>query len=54
MLGVYTHLIILGVGWAASYLFPKKEVSKNLLYSGWQESQKADKLKMQLCESGVG
>lgn len=54
MLGVYTHLIILGVGWAASYLFSKKEVSKNLLYSGWQESQKADKLKMQLCESGVG
>lgn len=44
MLGVYTHLIILGVGWAASYFFPVKEVNSNLLYYGWKEAKNKEHL----------
>lgn len=39
MLGVYTHLIIVAVGWLTSGLFPKKEVDKRLLYQGWKEAK---------------
>jgi len=44
MLGVYTHLIILGVGWGSSCFFSRKEVSKSLLYTGWLEAKKEGKV----------
>lgn len=34
MLGVYSHLIVLFVGYGASYLFPRQEVDRNLLFAG--------------------
>ncbi|HRN56850.1 MAG TPA: sodium transporter, partial [Agriterribacter sp.] len=46
MLGVYTHLIILGVGSVASYFFPKKEVDKNLVFAGWSNAKKQGRLKI--------
>lgn len=44
MLGVYTHLIILGVGWVASYFFQGEEVDQNLLYLGWKRARKEGRL----------
>lgn len=40
MLGVYSHLIVIGVGYAASLFFPKPVLDRNLLYSGWKASKK--------------
>ncbi len=40
MLGVYSHLIVIGVGYLASYIFPKPNVPKNLLFSGWREKRR--------------
>lgn len=37
MLGVYSHLIIVGVGYGASYLFPAREVDEHLLLKGWRK-----------------
>lgn len=46
MLGVYSHLIIIGVGYLASQFFPKPTLNSNLLYSGWIMSKRlAKKLK---------
>lgn len=35
MLGVYSHLIVIIVGYVASLFFPKPVLNTNLLYSGW-------------------
>ncbi|GEO04390.1 sodium:solute symporter [Adhaeribacter aerolatus] len=43
MLGVYSHLIVIGVGYVASLFFPKPILDKNLLYSGWLENRRAEK-----------
>lgn len=43
MLGVYSHLVIIGVGYFASLFFPKPKLDKFLLYSGWQEARKERK-----------
>lgn len=43
MLGVYSHLIILGVGYGASYLFPKRDVDPHLLFSGWKAVMRREK-----------
>jgi len=43
MLGVYSHLIVIGVGYVASLFFPKPVLDKNLLYSGWLENRRAEK-----------
>lgn len=43
MLGVYSHLIVIGVGYVASLFFPKPHINKNLLYSGWREERKKEK-----------
>jgi len=40
MLGVYSHLIVIGVGYVASLFFPKPVLDKNLLYSGWLEGRR--------------
>ncbi|HEY4150916.1 MAG TPA: sodium:solute symporter [Chitinophagaceae bacterium] len=43
MLGVYSHLIVIGVGYVASLFFPKPVLDRNLLYSGWLEAKRAAK-----------
>lgn len=48
MLGVYSHLIVIVVGYVASLFFPKPVLDTNLLYSGWlavrrEERARADK-----------
>jgi solute:Na+ symporter, SSS family len=43
MLGVYSHLVVIGVGYVASLFFPKPVINKNLLYSGWREERKKEK-----------
>jgi SSS family solute:Na+ symporter len=44
MLGVYSHLVIIGVGYIASLFFPKPVLDTNLLYSGWQQARSDKKL----------
>jgi SSS family solute:Na+ symporter len=39
MLGVYSHLIVIGVGYVASLFYPKPVLDKNLLYSSWKENR---------------
>ncbi|WP_227686911.1 sodium:solute symporter [Spirosoma arboris] len=41
MLGVYSHLVVIGVGYVASLFFPKPKLDTNLLYSGWRNASKA-------------
>jgi SSS family solute:Na+ symporter len=43
MLGVYSHLVVIVVGLIASRFYPKPEIDKNLLYSGWLERRKQEK-----------
>ena len=43
MLGVYSHLVVICVGYMASLFFPKPVINKNLLYSGWREGRKKEK-----------
>jgi len=43
MLGVYSHLIVIDVGYVASLFFPKPVIDKNLLYSGWKAGVKSEK-----------
>jgi SSS family solute:Na+ symporter len=40
MLGVYSHLVIIIVGYTASLFFPKPVLDKNLLYSTWRQTKK--------------
>ena len=42
MLGVYSHLVVVIVGYIASLFFPKPDVDKNLLYSGWKAGRKEE------------
>jgi len=46
MLGVYSHLIVIGVGYIASLFFPKPELDKNLLYTGWKEARRLERKKI--------
>jgi SSS family solute:Na+ symporter len=39
MLGVYTHLIVVGVGYVASLFFPKPEIEDNLTIYGWLKNK---------------
>jgi SSS family solute:Na+ symporter len=39
MLGVYSHLVVIGVGYIASLFFPKPVLEKNLLYSSWKQNR---------------
>lgn len=43
MLGVYSHLIVIGVGYVASLLFPKPALDANLLYSGWLQNRRMER-----------
>jgi SSS family solute:Na+ symporter len=40
MLGVYSHLVVIGVGYLASLFYPKPVLDQNLLYSGWLKNRK--------------
>ncbi|GAJ06727.1 unnamed protein product, partial [marine sediment metagenome] len=40
MLGVYSHLILFGVGYLASFLFPSAEPDENLTIYGWLEKRR--------------
>lgn len=40
MLGVYSHLIVFFVGWAASYLFPAPKVDESLTIYGYLKERK--------------
>ncbi len=39
MLGVYSHIIVIVVGYVASLFFPKPVLEKNLLYSSWKQNR---------------
>lgn len=40
MLGVYSHFVVIGVGYVASLFFPKPILDKNLTFSGWLNFRK--------------
>ncbi|MGC4102880.1 sodium:solute symporter family protein [Ferruginibacter sp.] len=42
MLGVYSHLVVIIVGYIASLFFPKPVLEKNLLYSSWKMNRKTE------------
>ena len=44
MLGVYSHLLVIVVGYVASLFFPKPVLDKNLLYSGWKEGRDNERM----------
>lgn len=39
MLGVYSHLVVIVVGYFASLFFPKPVLPDNLLYSNWKANR---------------
>ncbi|NGM64498.1 sodium:solute symporter [Sphingobacterium sp. SGR-19] len=43
MLGVYSHLVVIGVGYLASLFFPKPELDSNLYYKGWKRNRRLDR-----------
>ncbi len=43
MLGVYSHLVLFGVGYLASLFFPSKTPAANLTFYGWLEKRRAQK-----------
>jgi len=40
MLGVYSHLVVIVVGYIASLFYPKPDINPNLLFSGWRKARK--------------
>ena len=40
MLGVYSHLVVIVVGYISSLFFPKPVLEKNLLYSSWKQNRR--------------
>ncbi|MDB4922059.1 sodium:solute symporter [Mucilaginibacter sp.] len=45
MIGVYSHLVIIGVGYLASLFFPKPILDKSLLYIGWRGVKQENNIK---------
>jgi SSS family solute:Na+ symporter len=43
MLGVYSHLVVIGVGYVTSLFFPRPVLDKNLLFSGWKEARRNER-----------
>ena len=41
MLGVYSHLVVIVVGYLASLFFPRPDIDPSLLFSGWRKARKA-------------
>jgi SSS family solute:Na+ symporter len=48
MLGVYSHLVVIGVGYVTSLFFPKPVLDKNLLFSGWKEARRNERKSAQV------
>ncbi|HEY4061082.1 MAG TPA: sodium/solute symporter [Puia sp.] len=44
MLGVYSHLVVIVVGYIASLFFPKPVLDQNLLYSGWRATRRRERM----------
>jgi len=44
MLGVYSHIILFGIGYLASFFFPVKRVDENLTFYGWLKKRKTGKI----------
>jgi SSS family solute:Na+ symporter len=40
MLGVYSHFVLFGVGWLASFFFKTPPPEQNLTWAGWNKIQK--------------
>jgi SSS family solute:Na+ symporter len=53
MLGVYSHLVVIGVGYIASLFFPKPVIDKNLLYSGWLAERRREKKEVAIALKAV-
>lgn len=43
MLGVYSHFVLFGVGYLASFFFRKQKVDEDLTYYGWSKSKRKAK-----------
>jgi len=43
MLGVYSHFVLVGVGYLTSFFFKKQEVDENLTYYGWSRVKRKSK-----------
>jgi len=43
MLGVYSHFVLFGVGYLASFFFKKQKVDEDLTYYGWSKSKRKEK-----------
>lgn len=43
MLGVYSHILVIGIGYLASLFFQKPTINQNLLYSGWLRLRREEK-----------
>src|ERR1700744_2819748 len=40
MLGVYSHVVVIVVGYVTSLFYPKPDINPNLLFSGWKKTRK--------------
>ncbi len=40
MLGVYSHVVVIVVGYLASLFYPKPQINPNLLFSGWRKARR--------------
>lgn len=47
MLGVYSHILVVVVGYISSLFFPKPSINENLLYSGWLKLRRERKQQQQ-------
>jgi solute:Na+ symporter, SSS family len=43
MLGVYSHLVLFGVGYLASLFFKRPDIDENLTYYGWSKLKRREK-----------
>jgi SSS family solute:Na+ symporter len=43
MLGVYSHLVLFGVGYLACLFFKRPDIDKKLTYYGWSKMKRREK-----------
>ena len=55
MLGVYSHVVVIVVGYFASLFYPKPDINPNLLFSGWRKARRVVPILLLsiVCVSGV-
>jgi SSS family solute:Na+ symporter len=44
MLGVYSHVVLIAVGYVASLIYPSENAAENLTYWGWRKKKLAGEL----------